>query len=648
MAVDDLGMTIFRMLVPEDFERANDDDDPNHINWAGFSMRTMDQRMAIMQEFKKRGVTRFFASVLSPPEFMKTNRSTVQGGHLRADMYDEYAEFLTAFVTAARKNWGIDFDYVSLQNELLFVEPYGSCVYNPQTLREAVRAVMRRFQRDGIRARILIPEEMMSFDRMLAYVTPTMADPETRDFPGDFCTHRLGGIDEVRKWYEATAKYGRENWMTETGGHPQTWPGAVQMACAMYDYLAGGHFNAWVYERISAGPGDVSALFINGRPGPKYYAAKHFFRFIRPGSRMVDAQSSDADLLASAYRHGTEHTVTVVLINRDREQPAVVSVALRGAGLPADYEVYTSTEEQHCELTGKLAGPTITLTMPPMSIVTLFGGSAGGPVMPGPVQVSTAPVGERVGNFEPLPGGPGWGICRAAELGNQRDLNAQLGSGVDVNAPNYRGWTALDMAAMAGKEDAIKLLLSKGADAGKAATDGWTPLHAAAACFLNNKYAIFKLIMEQKPDVNARTTDGWTPLHSVAANAHTGYRQDPRAAANMIRDLVAAGADPSAKDVHGRTPLHWAAMEGYGDGITDDGAVASALCAQGADVRAVDGLGRTPLHYAAEMGFDKIVRALVEAGAPLDAKDKDGRTPADLARGRELTSTLKVLESAAR
>ena len=85
----------------------------------------------------------------------------MQGGHLRADMYDEYAESMTAFIIAAKQNYGIDIGSISIQNELLFIKPYKSCIYNPQQVREAVRALMHKFKREGIITQIHLPENMM-------------------------------------------------------------------------------------------------------------------------------------------------------------------------------------------------------------------------------------------------------------------------------------------------------------------------------------------------------------------------------------------------------------------------------------------------------------------------------------------------------
>ena len=42
---------------------------------------------------------------------------------------------------------------------------------------------------------------------------------------------------------------------------------------------------------------------------------------------------------------------------------------------------------------------------------------------------------------------------------------------------------------------------------------------------------------------------------------------------------------------------------------------------------------QTALHGAAERGFDKFVEFLVANGADLQAKDANGRTPLDLAKG---------------
>jgi hypothetical protein len=42
---------------------------------------------------------------------------------------------------------------------------------------------------------------------------------------------------------------------------------------------------------------------------------------------------------------------------------------------------------------------------------------------------------------------------------------------------------------------------------------------------------------------------------------------------------------------------------------------------------------QTALHGAAEHGFDKFIEFLVSKGADLTAKDVNGRTPLDVARG---------------
>lgn len=55
-------------------------------------------------------------------------------------------------------------------------------------------------------------------------------------------------------------------------------------------------------------------------------------------------------------------------------------------------------------------------------------------------------------------------------------------------------------------------------------------------------------------------------------------------------------------------------------------ATTSLLCRQ-ADLTAVDDSGKTALHYAALSGADGVAEVLIDAGAPLDCRDAEGRTP---------------------
>jgi ankyrin repeat protein len=70
--------------------------------------------------------------------------------------------------------------------------------------------------------------------------------------------------------------------------------------------------------------------------------------------------------------------------------------------------------------------------------------------------------------------------------------------------------------------------------------------------------------------------------------------------------------------------------------------VMKALVEKGADVNAVSDLGMTPMHYAVLRGSDRIIEYLAGNGARFDVKNKQGRTAADLARGRTAALVNKL------
>ena len=126
----------------------------------------------------------------------------------------------------------------------------------------------------------------------------------------------------------------------------------------------------------------------------------------------------------------------------------------------------------------------------------------------------------------------------------------------------------------------------------------------------------------------------------------------------VMKKLLAAGADPKIVQKSGVTPIHLAAglgadREGNNAlrGGEDDAIAAIELCLEhGLDVNAVSTSGESAVHSA--LGSPKIIRFLVQKGARLDFKNKQGRTPLEQASsGREpdleTVAVLKELTGAA-
>ena len=108
-----------------------------------------------------------------------------------------------------------------------------------------------------------------------------------------------------------------------------------------------------------------------------------------------------------------------------------------------------------------------------------------------------------------------------------------------------------------------------------------------------------------------------------------------------MRLLLERGADPNLEQKSKITALILAAGLGRGLGVfADEYATESEmleavkiLLDRKVDVNAAMDTGSTPLHQAA-LSMDSVVEVLVRAGANLEAKDRQGRTPMDMAQGK--------------
>jgi ankyrin repeat protein len=117
--------------------------------------------------------------------------------------------------------------------------------------------------------------------------------------------------------------------------------------------------------------------------------------------------------------------------------------------------------------------------------------------------------------------------------------------------------------------------------------------------------------------------------------------------AAAMRLLLAKGANAKLTTKEGNTAMLFAAGIGYRDKNTR-GTEAEAVEAvkvaldAGLDLNTENTRGETALHGAASRGADLIVQFLVDHGAKVNAKSKQGFTPLDEAMGKTVVIQLPV------
>ncbi len=164
------------------------------------------------------------------------------------------------------------------------------------------------------------------------------------------------------------------------------------------------------------------------------------------------------------------------------------------------------------------------------------------------------------------------------------DRRARLGiaallitRGADPRVAMKDGSTALHIAAHQGDSEMIDLLVEKGADLKALDMNGHTPLHIAV--LFGDEPLAMETLLRLGSDLEAQDKDGCTALH-LAARARS---EDT----TMVEGLLAKGARVGAADHEGQTPLHEAQAAGRED-------LVRLLVARGADPKAKDRKGRTP------------------------------------------------------
>jgi uncharacterized protein len=222
-------------------------------------------------------------------------------------------------------------------------------------------------------------------------------------------------------------------------------------------------------------------------------------------------------------------------------------------------------------------------------------------------------------------------------------IDALLDGGAPIDQRAGDGTTALIVALQNGDAAIAKRLIARGADVSAANGKGWTPLFLAVknrsreigtvpnpvidpAALMD----VIKLLVEKGADVNARTKARSDVYGATAFLREPGATPLLRAAycadLEVIKYLLAHGADPQITTNDGTTALMALVGVGYGDGFTkdvgtpDDSFEALKLLVEvGIPINAANTDKVTALHGAAHKNQPRAIEYLVQHGADMTA-----------------------------
>jgi ankyrin repeat protein len=199
-------------------------------------------------------------------------------------------------------------------------------------------------------------------------------------------------------------------------------------------------------------------------------------------------------------------------------------------------------------------------------------------------------------------------------------VRARLAEGVDVNAAQPDGATALHWAVYWDDLEIAALLLRAGARVDAVNELGVSAL--ALACE-NGSGRMVQALLAAGASARAARPSGETVLMSCARTGDVA----------AVRALLAAGADPRAREKAGnQTALMWAAA-------AEDAPIVQALVEGGAEVNARSSGGFTPLLFAARAGALAATRLLVAAGANVNVTTPEGQSPLYVAAASLVATT---------
>jgi ankyrin repeat protein len=186
-------------------------------------------------------------------------------------------------------------------------------------------------------------------------------------------------------------------------------------------------------------------------------------------------------------------------------------------------------------------------------------------------------------------------LLSAAEAGDALAVRASLDSGAAVEATDQRRRTPLLLAALGDHVDAARILVAAGADPNAMDDRHDTPWLVTGA---TGSVAMLEVLLPAGADLTIRNRSGGVSVIPASERGHIEY----------VRRVVTTGID-----VDHLNDLHWTALLEaviLGDGSDTYAEIIRILLAAGADPELADRDGITALQHAERLGHSRLAAVL--------------------------------------
>jgi len=299
-----------------------------------------------------------YASPWSPPAWMKTNGNMLNGGELKPEFADAWANYYIKFIEAYEKQ-GIPIFGITVQNEPAAVQRWESCIYTAEQERDFVKnhlgpALVKAGMLNVNDLNAVASKKLIVWDHnrdiMYERAKVVLEDPAAAKyiwgvgfhwyvgdhfenvrlvqdrFPDTHLIFTEGCVEsfnpaKVSEW-GAGERYGRSLFNDFNNGAV----GWTDWNILLDEAGGPNHVGNFCFAPVHADAKSGKLTFMNS-----FYYLGHFSKFIRPGAKRIIASSTSDDLLTTAFKN-PDGTIAVVVMNQT-DKPIATNLQLRSSAV---------------------------------------------------------------------------------------------------------------------------------------------------------------------------------------------------------------------------------------------------------------------------------------------------------------------------